>query len=57
MVNEIKDEVNFQCSICKRKIPSFSDKISAWEFEVLGICEVCIQSIFRVYSPSFEDTD
>lgn len=47
------EEKDFQCSICERKIPSFSDKISAWEFEVLGICEVCISSIFTVvYSPS-----
>lgn len=55
MVNEIKEEVNFQCSICEREIPSFSDKMSAWEYEVIGLCQECLGRIFIVvYTPSEE---
>jgi len=50
MVEQVNE---FQCCICERDIHSFKDEIEKWEYEVIGLCQECLDCIFTVvYSPS-----
>ena len=55
MSNGIEESCN--CSICEKEIQKFQDELEKWEYETIGLCTDCIDRIFKVYSPSFEDID
>ena len=55
MMPDLADRVmNNQCTFCAKAITAFADELSAKEYSVSGMCQLCQDDIFQPFNEDEE---